>query len=106
MKNIKANVCVYREYANKELAKILNRVLSLYSHMPAYTFAHVHSHTHASYTCVTHRGLICHHVAPSFSSAPHQLPSKHVIKIIFLLNLIQNNSNEIHKKFRKIPKNP
>ena len=68
MTKIKENVHVYKEYANKEIAKILNMVLSPYSHMRACTCAHAHTYTlthECTYTrCVTCGSLICFHVAP------------------------------------------
>ena len=113
-----ANVRVYKEYVNKEyvnkeLAKIPNRVLSLdlRTHTHAHTCAHMRTHTRAhtrtharvhTYTCVTSGDLMCRHVAPPFLSTPRLLPYQHAIKNIFLLNLIQNKLNKIHKKFRKI----
>ena len=79
---------VYNQNENKDLAKILNRVLSPYLHTRAYT----HTHTRANIgTCVTRGGFICRHVVPSFLSMPNQLPCHHSIKF-FLLNLIQNKS--------------
>ena len=58
MKKIEAIVCVYNEYANKERAKILNKVLAPYLHTRTRT--HVRPRTHAR-TCTHVR-----HVAVSY----------------------------------------
>ena len=90
MIKIKAIVRVYKEYANKKIAKIFNRVLSPYLHTHTHTHvrtcAHTHTHTRAHKHCVARGGLICHHVASSFSSMPHQLPRHQAIKNIFFIH--------------------
>ena len=88
MTKIKAHVRVYKWNENKELEKILNRVLSPYLH--TCVRAHVHVRTHMRtrtcahiYLCMTRGGLICHHIAPLFNRSMSYATSAHdkVIKL-------------------------
>ena len=47
MMKIQVNERLYKDYVNKEIAKILNKVLSPYSHTHTHLHMRVHMHTHA-----------------------------------------------------------